>query len=87
MKHPTGYHYFMPSYIYEEWVWDDPIINKLLEKVAIRIGELNSYSKLVPNIDLFLQLHVTKEAVTSSRIEGTQTNFNEALLDESLIYI
>ena len=44
------------------------------------MGELNSFARLVPNIDLFIQLHVTKEAVVSSRIEGTQTNMDEALL-------
>ena len=34
----------------------------------------------MPNSDLFIQIHVTKEAVTSSRIEGTQTNMDEVLL-------
>ncbi|MBL0190526.1 MAG: Fic family protein [Saprospiraceae bacterium] len=82
VKHPTGYSYFFPTKVNDEWIWEDQIINKLIEKAAIKLGELNSYSKLVPNIDLFIQLHVTKEAVVSSRIEGTQTNMDEALLDE-----
>jgi Fic family protein len=82
IKDPTGYSYFMPNPINDSWIWEDQNINKLLERAAIKLGELNSYSKLVPNIDLFIQLHVTKEAVISSRIEGTQTQMDEALLDE-----
>ena len=85
VKHPTGYAYFMPSKVNDSWVWEDQTINKLIEKAAIKLGELNSFSKLVPNIDLFIQLHVTKEAVVSSRIEGTQTQMDEALLDEDEI--
>jgi len=75
-----GYKFFVPELINDEWSWRTPIINKLLEKAAIKVGELNSFAKLVPNIDLFIQLHVTKEAVVSSRIEGTRTNMDEALL-------
>lgn len=37
----------------------------------------------MPNLDLFIQLHVTKEAVVSSSIEGTQTRMDEALLPEA----
>jgi len=75
-----GYKYFVPSKINDEWIWKTPIINRLIEKAAIKLGELNSFARLVPNIDLFIQLHVTKEAVISSRIEGTKTNMDEALL-------
>ena len=75
-----GYKYFVPTLINDEWIWQAPVINKLLEKAAIKLGELNSFARLVPNIDLFIQLHVTKEAVVSSRIEGTQTNMDEAIL-------
>lgn len=85
LKDPTGYTYFMPNVVNDSWIWEDQSINKLLEKAAIKLGELNSFSKLVPNIDLFIQLHVTKEAVVSSRIEGTQTQMDEALLDEDEI--
>lgn len=81
-KSPSDYSYFLPSNINQPWVWKDQDINELLEKAAIKLGELNSFARLVPNIDLFIQLHVTKEAVVSSRIEGTQTNMDEALLKE-----
>ncbi|MDL5044439.1 Fic/DOC family N-terminal domain-containing protein [Oscillatoria amoena NRMC-F 0135] len=82
-KSPTGYQYFVPNRVNDAWTWNNPQINSLLEKAAIKLGELNSYAKLVPSIDLFIQLHVTKEAVISSRIEGTQTRIDEALLHET----
>jgi len=85
IKDNTGYSYFCPNPINDSWIWEDQTINSLLEKAAIKLGELKSYSRLVPNIDLFIQLHVTKEAVVSSRIEGTQTQMDEALLDEEEI--
>lgn len=75
-----NYRYFVPNNINDCWSWSDTSLNHLLEKAAVRLGELNSFSRLVPNIDLFLQLHVAKEAVISSRIEGTQTRMDEALL-------
>ena len=81
-KGAGGYNYFVPAEINKQWNWKNPEINALLERAAIKLGELNSYAKLVPNIDLFIQLHVTKEAVVSSRIEGTKTNMDEALLSE-----
>jgi Fic family protein len=80
-----GYQFFVPSEINDEWVWQNSEINALLEKAAVHLGELNSFSKLVPNIDLFIRMHVTKEAVVSSRIEGTQTNIGEAFLPEAEI--
>ena len=67
-------------HLYKQWVWTDASLNTLLEKASIKLGELNSFAKLEPNIDLFIQLHVTKEAVVSSSMEGTQTNIDEALL-------
>lgn len=76
----NAYRYFVPTPVNEEWTWQTASLNALLEKAAVKLGELNSFARLVPNIDLFIQLHVTKEAVVSSRIEGTQTNLDEAIL-------
>ena len=81
----SGYKYFLPGLINDQWQWTDSQLNTLLEKASIRLGELNSFARLVPNIDLFIALHVTTEAVVSSRIEGTQTNITEAVLPEEQI--
>jgi len=80
-----NYSYFVPELINLQWEWKDPQLGTLLEKASISLGELNSFARLVPNIDLFIQLHVTKEAVISSRIEGTQTSIDEALMPEEEI--
>ena len=79
------FQYFLPTTINHQWQWNDGRLNELLESASIKLGELNSFAKLVPNIDLFIHLYVMKEAVISSRIEGTQTNIDEALLPEKEI--
>jgi Fic family protein len=63
-------------------LWTDVDVNDLLEKASFRLGELNSFSRLVPDTDMFIIMHIFKEAVFSSRIEGTPTNIEEAFIDE-----
>lgn len=70
---------FLPSTINHDWIWEDPKINTLLEKATKALGELNAFSLIVPDVDLFIHMHIFKEASTSSRIEGTQTHIDEAL--------
>ncbi|MCB9050779.1 MAG: Fic family protein [Lewinellaceae bacterium] len=81
----AGYRYFVPAKVNRQWNWKDAKLNTLLEKASFQIGQLNSYAHLAPNIDLFIHLHITKEAVVSSRIEGTRTRMDEALLSEEYI--
>ncbi|HPG39969.1 MAG TPA: Fic family protein [bacterium] len=76
------YQYFVPEKINHSFVWTDEIINELLETASLKLGELNSFSRFIPNTALFILMHVFKEAVISSRIEGTRTNIEEALIDE-----
>ena len=79
------YKSFEPVLVDHEWLWEDPTINALLESANRALGELNAFSLIVPDIDLFIQMHVVKEAQTSSRIEGTQTGMDEALLSEDQV--
>ena len=79
------YKSFEPIPVNVEWTWEDPSINTLLENATRALGELNAFSLIVPDIDLFIQMHVVKEAQTSSKIEGTQTGIDEALMKEEQI--
>jgi cell filamentation protein, protein adenylyltransferase len=83
-----GFHKsFQPSTINRDWMIDDMNIIQLLSKADRELGRLDMYSEYVPNIDLFVRLHVAKEATLSSRIEGTQTKMEEALQDKENIPI
>lgn len=75
------YKSFAPTLINREWLWQDPVINTLLEKASRALAELDAFTLIVPDVDLFIQMHITKEANTSSRIEGTQTQMDEAVME------
>jgi len=79
------YKSFTPARIDHEWLIADSEIQQLLSEADRALGELNAFSQLVPNVDFFIKMHITKEATQSSRIEGTRTNMEEALLDEENI--
>jgi Fic family protein len=78
-KQQYKYKSFTPNPVNIEWQVSDRVLVNLLSEADIKLGELNAFSQLVPDIDFFIRMHVSKEATTSSRIEGTQTNIAEAL--------
>lgn len=83
-KHTKQLEYksFSPEKINHEWIISTPEVNKLLAEANRLIGELNAFSQIVPDVDFFITMHILKEATTSSRIEGTKTNMEEALVKE-----
>jgi len=76
-----GYKSFSPNPINVEWGLNNPEINTLLEEANLRLGELNAFSTFVPDVDVFIRMHIVKEATQSSRIEGTRTRMDEAVLE------
>lgn len=76
------YKCFIPNLINKKWMLDDMEIISLLSKADRMLGRLDMYSEHIPNIDLFISMHIMKEATQSSKIEGTQTNMEEALLSK-----
>jgi len=85
LEQQIQYKSFQPSYINVQWSWDSPEVNIRLEKASRALAELNAFSLIVPDIDLFIVMHVRKEASQSSRIEGTQTHIDDVILDISQI--
>lgn len=78
-KQQYQYKSFSPESINKDWLIDNAEIINLLSKANIKLGELNAFSQLVPDVDFFIKMHINKEATKSSRIEGTQTNIEEVV--------
>ena len=76
------YKSFQPNPINRAWVVNDMGLLQLLGQADRELGRLDMYSEYIPNINLFIRMHVLKEASQSSKIEGTQTTMEEALLDK-----
>ena len=76
------YKSFQPNKINQQWGIEDMEVLNLLSQADRQLGRLDMYSEYIPNIDLFISMHVLKEATQSSKIEGTKTNIEDALLDK-----
>ncbi|MCJ7554172.1 MAG: Fic family protein [Ignavibacteriaceae bacterium] len=73
------YKSFSPTRINDSWIWEDGKINTLLAEANRKLGALDAFSLHVPDTDIYIEMHIAKEAIKSSRIEGTHTEIEEAL--------
>ncbi len=71
---------FCPSCINQMWIWEDAELNYLLAEANKELGGLNTYSELIPDIDLYIRMHIRTEANKSNKIEGTNTTIEEDMM-------
>ena len=83
--HQGTFKSFIPVDINRDWILDDMEVIELLSQADRQLGRLDMYSEHTPNIELFISMHVLKEATKSSKIEGTKTNIEDALQDKEEI--
>ena len=85
-KQQYNFRSFLPDFINGlEFELEGKKLLSKVEEAGSFLGKLNGYSRLFPNVDWFIRMHVVKEATTSSLIEGTKTNLDEALLPKTEI--
>ncbi|MCI9429170.1 MAG: Fic family protein [Lachnospiraceae bacterium] len=76
----NDYYTFLPTLINHSWKWSDPELNVLLERASSELGSLNAFSDLIPNVDIYIEMHIKTEANKSNKIEGTKTTIEEDLM-------
>ncbi len=73
------YKAFVPNSINIPWEIDDMEVIKLMSQADRQVGRLDMYSEYV-NLNLYIRMHIAKEATQSSRIEGTRVETFDAIL-------
>lgn len=87
VKQLTGeleYKAFIPNELPFE-IKMDSTLQYLLSKANIAIGRLDGNASLIPDVDFFIRMYITKESSLSSQIEGTTATFIDAIKAESKI--
>ncbi|HVT18954.1 MAG TPA: Fic family protein [Thermoanaerobaculia bacterium] len=72
---------FVPSPLPPKLSFETDLVNRLSRADAL-LGELSGLGQQLPNPHLLIAPYTRREAVLSSRIEGTRTTLSELLLDE-----
>ena len=78
VRGPGGYRAFVPAPLPPPISWDAELVGELT-RADQAIGRLAGEGRRFPNPHLFISPFVHREAVLSSRIEGTRTTLAELL--------
>ena len=78
----TGYAAFVPAPLPPDLAYDPDLV-LLLSRADAALSELSGVGRHLPNPHLLIAPYVRREAVLSSRIEGTRTSLSELLMDEA----
>lgn len=82
IKTLTGYKAFIPEPLPPKIEWDNELVFSL-SRADFLLGKLAREGSRLPNPHLLLRPFITREAVLSSRIEGTQATLGEILAADS----
>ena len=83
VKTKAGYWAFVPNPLPPAIAWSDELVTTLSEADRA-IGELAGLGRLLPNPHLLIRPFMRREAVFSSRIEGTQASLSDLLTYEAV---
>ncbi len=78
----SGYNAFIPNPLPPLLQWDTALVNSL-SRADYVLGKLSREGSKLPNPHLLIRPFITREAVLSSKIEGTQATLGEILADEA----
>jgi Fic family protein len=80
--HPKGYHYFIPVLPPLDYPLDRELA-LILSRADAALGELSGMGRQLPNPHLLIDPLIRREAVLSSRIEGTRASLSDIFLSEA----
>jgi cell filamentation protein, protein adenylyltransferase len=81
VKTPTGNWAFSPNPLPPAIEFDAELV-RILSRADTALAELSASGNQLPNPHLLIAPYIRREAVLSSRIEGTQTRLSDLLIDE-----
>jgi len=84
LQQPAGYKAFVP----DKFPPEQPIVlntktQQLHARAVLMLGKLDGITQLLPDLDFFILMYITKEATRSSEIEGTRATIVDVIKSEA----